>query len=227
MYNHIPISIVIVAGGSGSRMGLTIPKQFALLNNLPVLCHSINLFSIHIPHAEIIVVLPESEIINWKGLCKTFQFETKHQIAVGGKSRQESVKNGVEAIFNKTGIIAVHDAARPLVSKQIISNGLALVADNQSAIPYISMVDSARFQNPDNTFSVIDRNKIKLIQTPQFFNLELFKTAIKNSNLDQFTDDASVFEASNGKLSFFEGENTNIKITNPIDLKIAQYIINS
>jgi 2-C-methyl-D-erythritol 4-phosphate cytidylyltransferase len=215
--------VIIVAGGVGQRMGATIPKQFMMLGQEPVLARTINLFSEALPKAELVVVLPEEHIALWRNIAARFDV-APHKIASGGKERFDSVKSGLAALSDEVETIAVHDAVRPLATKKLIIR-LALEAENAAAvIPVIAPHDSIRQVEGERSY-IVDRSQLRMVQTPQFFQAEVLRRAYEQSFSPLFTDDASVVEAAGGEVTLIEGEVQNIKITTPIDLTIAEAIL--
>ena len=146
------------------------------------------------------------------------------EIAIGGKSRFDSVKAGLELIDE--GLVAVHDAVRPLVSKKTIQNAFKTAAEKDSAIPVSPLKDSIRKVEGENSKS-LNRSEYVLVQTPQCFKFSLLKEAYNQEFSDSFTDDASVFEAAGNAVAIFEGNTSNIKITSPEDLKVAEVLLKS
>lgn len=215
--------VIIVAGGVGQRMGATIPKQFMMLGQEPVLARTINLFSEALPKAELVVVLPEEHIALWRNIAARFDV-APHKISSGGKERFDSVKSGLAALSDDVETIAVHDAVRPLATKKLIIR-LALAAeDAQAVIPVIAPHDSIRQVEGERSY-IVDRSQLRMVQTPQFFQAEVLRRAYEQSFSPLFTDDASVVEAAGGEVTLIEGEVQNIKITTPIDLTIAEAIL--
>ena len=215
--------VIIVAGGVGQRMGATIPKQFMMLGQEPVLARTINLFSEALPKAELVVVLPEEHIALWRNIAARFDV-APHKIASGGKERFDSVKSGLAALSDEVETIAVHDAVRPLATKKLIIR-LALAAeDAQAVIPVIAPHDSIRQVEGERSY-IVDRSQLRMVQTPQFFQAEVLRRAYEQSFSPLFTDDASVVEAAGGEVTLIEGEVQNIKITTTIDLTIAEAIL--
>lgn len=211
---------VIVAGGSGSRMNTEVPKQYLPVNGLPVLMHTINAFHNYSQALDIIVVLPPKDLELWKELCEKYIFNLPVLIATGGKTRFQSVKNGLNRI-DSDGIVAIHDGVRPLVNKEIIAASYEIAALHGSAIAAVRLKESIRVTDKDQT-KMADRSKYRIIQTPQTFQASLIKDAYEIPEDPQFTDDASVLEKSGHKISLFEGSYKNIKITTPEDLIIAE-----
>ena len=215
--------VIIVAGGVGQRMGATMPKQFMMLGQEPILARTINLFSEALPKAELVVVLPEEYIALWRNLAARFDV-APHKIASGGKERFDSVKSGLAALSDEVETIAVHDAVRPLATKKLIIR-LALAAEKAEAvIPVVAPHDSIRQVEGENSH-IVDRSLLRMVQTPQFFQAEVLRKAYSQTFSPLFTDDASVVEAAGHKIILAEGEEQNIKITTPIDLTIAEAII--
>ena len=213
-----------MAGGKGLRMGSDIPKQFIEIAGLPVLMHSINRFIQFDSNIEVIVPMPVSHIGFWNELCQKYNFDNIHRVVEGGESRFHSVLNGLNTITATNGLVAVHDAVRPLVSGNTISRCFETAAKEGNAIPVIEMVDSARIVE-GNTSRIIDRNALKRIQTPQVFSLELLRKAYKQTYSESFTDDASVVEQLGEAIHLVDGNSENIKITEKIDLLLAEQLI--
>lgn len=216
--------VIIVAGGSGQRMGSALPKQFLKLHNDIILMKSIRAFYEYDSSMEIIVVLPENQISQWKNLCEEYKFNINHTIVKGGQTRYHSVKNALEKTGN-SGIVAVHDGVRPLVSQTTIDMVFEIAAINGNAIPYMDIVDSLRFVDSGSN-KPVDRTKYKLIQTPQAFDCKIIKQAYEQEWNEFFTDDASIVEKSGTEINLVPGNIENIKITTPIDLKIAETLCN-
>ena len=217
--------VIIVAGGSGRRMGGALPKQFMMLDNEPILARSINRMHEALPAAEIVVVLPEEHVELWKNIAARFDV-ARHKIALGGKERFHSVKNGLAALSDEVAIVGIHDAVRPLASKKLIIK-LFLEAENSTAvIPVVAPIDSYRIVEGDDS-RIIDRSALRMVQTPQVFQAEALRKAYEQPFSSTFTDDASVMEAAGHKVTLVEGERENIKITTPSDMLIAEAIINA
>jgi len=213
-------TVIIVAGGKGERMKSDVPKQFIELKSKPILMHTINVFYNYNKQMDIIVVLPEIQIEQWHSLCKRHAFAINHQVVAGGIERFDSVKNGLKLADNK-GIIAVHDGVRPLVSTQTISDCFKEAAISGAAIPVIDINESIRYVDEYEN-KAVDRSKFKIVQTPQVFKADILKESYKQQYSPAFTDDASVVEAFGVKIKTVQGNRENIKITTPIDLKLAE-----
>ncbi|ASU33817.1 2-C-methyl-D-erythritol 4-phosphate cytidylyltransferase [Mucilaginibacter xinganensis] len=218
---------IIVAGGSGTRMQSAIPKQFLLLDGKPVLMHTIDAFYSTAFTPAIILVLPADYHSYWEQLCTTYNFKTPHQLVTGGATRFHSVKNGLEIIPDNTNtLIAVHDAVRPLISKDIIEKSYFHAAEHGNAVTAIKSRDSVRLHENGISKSLI-RDDVYLVQTPQTFKSEQIKNAYLQSFSTKFTDDASVVEETGLKINLVEGSYQNIKITFPEDIAIAEMILKS
>lgn len=215
--------VIIVAGGSGRRMGATLPKQFMMLGNEPILSHSINRIHEALPAAEIVVVLPEEHIALWRNIAARFDV-AHHKITAGGTERFYSVKNGLKELSDDVKIIAVHDAVRPLASKKLIIKLILEAEKSVAVIPVVAPVDSFRKIEGDNS-KIIDRSALRIVQTPQVFDATILRRAYEQDFSSTFTDDASVVEAIGEKITLCEGERGNIKITTPEDMVIATALL--
>ncbi|MBE6213835.1 MAG: 2-C-methyl-D-erythritol 4-phosphate cytidylyltransferase [Rikenellaceae bacterium] len=216
--------VIIVAGGVGRRMGATLPKQFMMLGNSPILVHTINRMHEALPVAEIVVVLPEEYIPLWNNLSARFDV-AQHRVVAGGKERFHSVAAGLAALSDEVKYIAVHDGVRPLVSKRLIIKLILAAENHETVIPAIAPADSCRVVEGEES-KIIDRNSLRLVQTPQVFQAAVLRKAYTQPFSPSFTDDASVVEQAGGKVHLCEGERTNIKITTPEDISFAEAIIN-
>jgi 2-C-methyl-D-erythritol 4-phosphate cytidylyltransferase len=213
---------LIVAGGSGLRMGTEIPKQFLLLNGEPVLMHTLRKFK---TCKHIVLVLPAAQIGYWNELCAKYNFTLPHAIVQGGNERFYSVLNGLNALPDEDGLVAIHDGVRPCVSIDAINEAFASAEKLGNAIVAVLSKDSLRMVD-DGKSVAVDRSKYYLIQTPQVFNLSLLKKAYSSAAYQTiFTDDASVFEHAGHQINLVKGEYTNIKITTPEDLPLAELFL--
>lgn len=217
-------TVIIVAGGSGNRFKSIIPKQFLNLASKPVLMHTIEAFFNYNPSLQIILVLPKQHVDYWKNLCEKNEFNIKHKIVWGGNTRFHSVKNALDTLNLSSDLVAIHDGVRPLVSKETIKRCFLKAKQTGNAIPGIPPHDSVR-QVTENTNYIIDRSLLQLIQTPQVFRIDKLKQAYEQDYHETFTDDASVLEMNGEKINLVEGNRENIKITNKIDLIIAETLI--
>ena len=210
---------IIVAGGIGNRMNTTIPKQFIEIHDKPILMHTIEKFDMC---DTIILVLPDDQIPFWNELCLKKEFNIKHQIVGGGKTRFQSVKNGISHIKNfENSLVAIHDGVRPLVSKSIIENTFKIASEKSNAVVCVPLKNSIR-KVVGNISHHVDRSEYREIQTPQTFQSQLIIKAYQVNELPIFTDDASVLEHAGHTINLIEGAYNNIKITTPEDLKVAE-----
>jgi 2-C-methyl-D-erythritol 4-phosphate cytidylyltransferase len=215
---------VIVAAGSGIRMGGTLPKQFILVNNKPVLYYSLHAFLNAFADLQIILVLPVDYMDIGQEIIDAYFDKEKIRIAAGGETRFQSVKNGLELVEEES-IIFVHDGVRCLLTENLIHRCYASAVETGTAIPVIISKDSVRIVNDEGN-DAVDRNKVMLVQTPQTFHSKILLPAYQIDYKEKFTDEATVVEAYGLKVTLVEGEQDNIKITTPLDLLIAEKLIN-
>ncbi len=215
---------IIVAGGSGSRMKSDIPKQFLPLLGKPILIHTIEKF-LQIPDIQLVIVLPQNDIDYWYQITASNILIQKYfsliTITSGGATRFQSVRNGLNKIPGD-GLVAIHDGVRPLVTLEIIQNSFEIANQKGSAVTSVWVKDSVRKINKNNESKAIDRTKLKLVQTPQTFRIDLIKKAFEMEEQQYFTDCASVVECMGEKITLIEGAYENIKITTPEDLIFAE-----
>jgi len=216
---------IIVAGGTGKRMGSNIPKQFLLIKNKPLIYYSIKTFYDAFDDLQIILVLPVSYMDRGEEIIDGYFDKERIRITAGGDSRFQSVKNGLKLVEDES-IVFVHDAVRCLVSRDLVSRCHEVALQTGSAIPVVLSKDSVRLVNEDSN-EPLDRTKIALVQTPQTFHSKIIIPAYQIDHKDKFTDEATVVEAYGLKVSLVEGEEENIKITKPLDLIIAEKILES
>lgn len=218
---------VIVAGGSGSRMKAKLPKQFIEIGSLPILMHTIRQFQSYSSILKIILVLPENQIDTWENLQNKHHFFPENlQVVVGGDTRFQSCKNGIAAVHSEDGLVAIHDGVRPFVSTLIIKNSFDIAKEKGTAVCCVESKDSARYLKENGAHSeALDRKRLRLIQTPQTFQLKILKKAYESVELPTFTDDASVVEYAGHPIHLFEGDYKNIKITTEEDLLLAKIIL--
>jgi len=214
---------IIVAGGVGTRMAATVPKQFLQLQNKPVLWHSIAAFVHTFPDIEIILVLHPQYLEEGKTIASSFAGTHHIKCIAGGITRFHSVKNGL-ALVDDNSIVFVHDAVRCLLTQQLITDCYNQAIDKGSAIPAVAATDSIRIAEGDSS-RIADRNNIRLVQTPQTFKSSILHTAFMQDYQLSFTDEATVAEASGQKVFLIDGDYNNIKITRPLDLFIAEKIL--
>jgi 2-C-methyl-D-erythritol 4-phosphate cytidylyltransferase len=215
--------VVIVAGGSGKRMGAEIPKQFLELAGKPVLMHTIERFKSFNDAIEIITVLPENQLRHWLELQEAHSFKITQTLVKGGSARFFSVRNGLKFV-NIPGLVAIHDGVRPFVSIDTIKRCFDAAEELGNAIPSISPTETIRILTEQGSLPV-NRFHVKQIQTPQVFGAELIKKAYLQEYNPDFTDDATVLEKYGEKINLIEGNRENIKITNPEDLLISNALL--
>jgi 2-C-methyl-D-erythritol 4-phosphate cytidylyltransferase len=210
---------IIVAGGSGSRMKSAVPKQFLLLDGKPILQHTIERFLAISYPLTVILVLPQRDMATWATLCDKHNFYPAIQTITGGATRFQSVKNGLRAIKATDGLVAVHDGVRPFVTTDIIQTSFETAALAGSAVTCVPAKDSVRLIDENGMNNAVDRARVRLIQTPQTFRLDWFRTAFAVDDQPHFTDCASVLEHAGFPITLIEGSYENIKITTPDDLR--------
>ncbi len=228
---------IIVAGGKGTRIKSSLPKQFLELNGVPIIIHTLNAFVRYSRQIKIILVLPEDDMNTWAGLSNKHHFNTPIVLQTGGDTRFQSVKRGLQKI-DGDGLVAIHDGVRPLISEDIIGASFRLAAVHRSAVAAVHLKESIRMTDPrsgvagfaktmqDNTRAA-DRSRFRIIQTPQTFDVALIRKAYDTKEDPSLTDDASVAEKAGHVISLFEGSYENIKITTPEDLVIASALLSA
>ena len=214
---------ILVAGGKGLRMGSDIPKQFLPLRGRPVLMHTIDVFRRTYPDIHIILVLPREQQDYWRQLCGQHDYDVELCVADGGETRFHSVRNGLSLIPDDArGVVGVHDGVRPFVSPETIRRCFEAAEECGAVVPVVPVVETVRQVLADGSSMTVDRNAYRLVQTPQTFDIQLLKKAYAQPFDPFFTDDASVVEAMGHPIKLVEGNNENIKLTNPADLKLAE-----
>lgn len=209
--------VIIVAGGVGKRMNSPLPKQFIEINEKPIIFHTIEKFLAFDLSTQFIISLHKDYISLWKKLLITHSFSFKHQVVTGGEERFHSVKNALALVPNDA-IVGIHDAVRPYVNQQTITNCFEGAKKHHAAIPVINVTDTIRLIE-NNTSKTLERVNLRAVQTPQYFNSNLIKESYNQSYRSKFTDDASVVEANGNEVFLVEGNVENIKITSRIDLE--------
>ena len=217
---------ILVAGGKGLRMGSDIPKQFLPLRGRPVLMHTIDVFRRTYPDIHIILVLPREQQDYWRQLCGQHDYDVEGCVADGGETRFHSVRNGLSQIPDGArGVVGVHDGVRPFVSPETIRRCFEAAEEFGAVVPVVPVVETVRQVLADGSSMTVDRNAYRLVQTPQTFDIQLLKKAYGQPFDPFFTDDASVVEAMGHPIKLVEGNNENIKLTNPADLKLAEGMV--
>lgn len=214
---------IIVAGGAGVRMGGNTPKQFMLLKDKPVLYYTLKVFLEAYTDLQIILVLPVEYTDMGQEIIDAYFDKDRIKITAGGDTRFQSVKNGLGLVEGES-IVFVHDGVRCLLTKDLIYRCYQQAVETGTAIPAVVSKDSIRLISEEGN-TAFDRNKVMLIQTPQTFHSKIIVPAFQIDYKDKFTDEATVAESYGMKVSLVEGEENNIKITRPVDLLIAERII--
>lgn len=213
----------MVAGGSGQRMGAARPKQFLLLKGKSLLWHSLSAFLQAYGDMQIVLVLPAGNLDEGNQLAEELNATDRITVAAGGETRFHSVQNGL-ALVKEPAVVFVHDGVRCLVTPALIRKCYEQALEKGSAIPVVPATDSIRMIDGDNS-KVIDRNLVRIIQTPQTFASEIILPAYNTGYNPAFTDEATVAEHAGHKVFLIDGEHTNIKITHPVDLLIGEKIL--
>ena len=215
---------VIVAAGSASRMG-GIDKVMAPLKGEPMIVHTVRAFQECDAISEIVIVTREDLILPITDLCRGFEKVTA--VIRGGASRQESVNNGLSALSKEVQLAAIQDGARPLVTWQLIDRVVRAANSYGGAVPVIPVKDTIKVCDVSLVLSTPDRSTLRAVQTPQVFDLELLRGAMEKVALEglEITDDCSAVETLGFKVKTVEGDERNLKVTTPFDLKIAEMLM--
>jgi 2-C-methyl-D-erythritol 4-phosphate cytidylyltransferase len=219
-------AVILVAAGSGSRMGGHVPKQYLELAGKPLIIHTLERFTLFDPEIKMVVVLAPGRRNLWEQVTKSHEIAKGVILAEGGDKRFDSVKKGLVHI-EEGCIVGIHDAVRPLVSQTTLARTYDAAFLNGSGIPVLEMEETVRMLKPRGSSIHIDRSVLKRVQTPQVFRAKEIKKAYQQDYTPTFTDDASVYESVIGQLSLVEGNRENIKITTPVDMLLASLLIGS
>lgn len=220
---------IIVAGGTGQRMNMSIPKQFLLLQNKPILFHTLAAFKEAIPEIQLILVLPENQFDYWEKLAIEFpeiHSQTPHRLVAGGETRFHSSLHGIKAINEQANcLVAIHDGVRPLIDQQTILRAFSEAEIHGNAVVAVPSKDSVRlWDETQKAYVAVNRSDVRIIQTPQIFSLDSLKNAFSKGYSPHFTDDASVIEHAGERIHLVEGHYANLKITTPEDLALAEIL---
>ena len=210
-------SVIITAGGIGKRMGSSIPKQFIEIKGLPILMRTIQRFYEFDATCQIIVTLPSDWISFWNELIEKHDFSINHQLVDGGVERYDSIKNAIS--FCKHDIIAIHDGVRPFVSNETIHKTIELAKQKGAAIPTLPLKESLR-QVKNGQSIAVKRSEFVNVQTPQVFQKDIIEKAYSIPFHEAITDDASLVEEAGFEVFLCDGNEENIKITTPMDLRL-------
>ena len=219
-------AVIIVAAGTGSRMGSTLPKQYLQLRGKPVIIHTLEKFLSFDPEIIPIVVLGHDHQAHWDQLAASFEAASGVMLAQGGSRRYDSVKNGLKHLQGEV-VVGIHDAVRPLVSLDTLDRCYESAEKHGSGIPAIEMIESVRLLEGRSKSRHLDRSMLRIVQTPQVFRSKQIIEAYQAAYTPAFTDDASVYETRFGEVSLVEGNRENIKITTPQDLELAHLLMAS
>jgi 2-C-methyl-D-erythritol 4-phosphate cytidylyltransferase len=214
---------IIVAGGTGQRMGTTLPKQFLTIEGKTILLHTIGQFVATFSDIHFVIVLPATYIQDGEALIAASGITQQFQFVAGGDTRFQSVKNGLTQV-DPDAIVFVHDAVRCLLTPDLIQRCYEQALEKGSAIPAVASTDTIRITE-GTKHHVVDRANVMMIQTPQTFKAANLQKAFEQAYQPAFTDEANVLEASGTEVYLIDGEYENIKITRPLDLAIAEYIL--
>lgn len=216
-------STIIVAGGSGKRLGGPVPKQFQTVKGRPLLMWTIEAFHRFDPSMQLIVVLPQTHFDIWKALCMGHRFFIEHEVVAGGEQRWHSVKAGLEKVEGD-GLVAVHDGVRPLVSTELIARCFDAADKHAAAIPVVPVVPSIRETTAEGS-RALDRSKLLAVQTPQCFHTDLLRKAFEQPYDPTFTDEATLVERLGMRVALVEGEENNIKVTAAMDMRLIEALL--
>ncbi len=215
---------ILVAGGKGTRMGASIAKQYLPVGGKPILMRTLEIFHQYDAKIDLILVLPDSDFIFWEDLCQAYDFQIAHRVVAGGNSRFQSVRNGLSNLKPDTELVAIHDGVRPFVHPNVIGASYEEAAKSGSGIAVVSLKDSIRKLSDDGKSCYQERQYFRLVQTPQTFQVAKIKKAFEVDELQQFTDDATVYEHQGWQVSLISGNPENIKITSPEDMDYAEFL---
>lgn len=215
--------MIVVAGGSGSRMGADLPKQFLPLRGMPLLMHTLANLHAMDGSMRIVLALPNGHIATWARLCADHAFRVPHDVVAGGDTRFRSVQHALN-MAQGSHLIGVHDGVRPFVSKDVVERCFRAADEFGAAVPTVPVIESLRKMNGEGS-EVVDRNDFRAVQTPQCFRTEILVSAFATATHDRFTDDAAVVEATGRHIALVEGNTQNIKVTTPLDMRLADLLI--
>lgn len=206
-------------------MGGAIAKQYLPIAGQPVLMRTLSVFFKVDPSTDLILVLPKNDFLYWEELCSEYKFTLPHRLVEGGNSRFQSVRNGLNSLAPGTALVAIHDGVRPFVAEEVISESFAVAERSGSAIAVVALKDSIRKLRDDGKSFYEERQYFRLVQTPQTFQVEKIKKAFAVTELQQFTDDATVYENQGWQVTLISGNAENIKITTPEDMHYAEFLV--
>lgn len=214
--------MIIVAGGSGTRMGAELPKQFIELEGKPILMHTLDSLNTIDASIQLVLVLPESQMNFWEKLCGKHAWQVPHLLANGGATRFLSVKSGLEQVTGE--LVGVHDGVRPFVTSEMVNSCFAEADKSKGAVPVVPIIQSLRKVDGEGN-EAVNRDDYRAVQTPQCFQTTVLRNAFAKADRTDYSDDATVVEATGVSISLVEGDQENIKVTTPFDLQLARLII--
>lgn len=215
-------SVIITAGGIGRRMNSSLPKQFIIVGDKPILMHTLDRFYHFNPKAQLLLTLPKDWISYWMELLEEYDFKIPHRIVEGGEERYHSIKNALEVCTGK--IIAVHDGVRPFVSEETLKICFQTAQEKGTAIPTFEINESIRKIELGENFPVNNKNYF-VVQTPQCFKASILKKAFELPFNYENYDEATLVEEMGETITLVQGNEENIKITTQFDLKFAQMFL--
>lgn len=227
METHKDIAVILVAGGQGSRMGSSLPKQFLQIGEKPILIYTLEVFRRCMPQALVLIVMHQDYIAHTESLIASHNLFDKLMIVAGGNTRFHSVQNALAQVPEAFRLVMVHDAVRPLVTDKMLDEGISACKGGRGAIPVVAIKDSLRRLETGQSSFPLDRSQIVAVQTPQIFPLDRLKEAYKQTYQDSFTDDAAVFEKAGFAVNLYEGDRLNLKITFQEDIDFVNYVFHS
>jgi len=213
-------AVIIVAGGSGLRMGHELPKQFIPLCGKPVLMHTLEVFHRWDAAAHLILVLPEAHQSYWQMLCRELHCHIPYRLVTGGETRFHSVQNGLREALD-CDLIGIHDGVRPLVAPEVIEACFQTAGEKGAVIPVTPCTETIREKIGEQNRAA-DRSNFHIVQTPQVFYRDWVVEAYAQPYHTRFTDCATVVESLGKSICLIEGNVENIKITRPMDLVVAE-----
>jgi 2-C-methyl-D-erythritol 4-phosphate cytidylyltransferase len=219
---------IIVAAGSGKRMNQELPKQFVKVGDKPLLAHTIERFELCPEIEEVALVVPEDYLaFCQQEIVDRYYFKKVRRIVAGGEQRQDSVMNGLKVLANNTDLVVVHDGVRPFISPDKISKGIQLCADSKAVITAVPVKDTLKEVKQLEVVGTVDRRKLYLVQTPQFFNYQILMKAYRKARKEgkYYTDDSALVEALGKSVKVLEGSYDNIKVTTAEDLTFAEFLL--
>lgn len=220
--------VIILASGNGSRFGASLPKQYCNLGGRPLLMRTIDRFAEVIPAENILIVIDRAMEGLWKSLCEKERFASP-RVTFGGSTRTESLAKALSALAHcpDDTVVMIHDGARPLVSEALIRRMASIPEGYAGAVPAVPVTDTLRHIEADGDSATVARSEYVAVQTPQSFTIGTLRKSFADYSKHSVTDDATMVQnVTGGKIALIDGEHGNIKVTNPIDMAIAEALLN-